>query len=141
MTIVRRQSQPSPNRPLYWHSFGVGCERKRKEKRREEKRREEEERGGKQEREGRGRQEEKTRTKQEFKLWFWTLRRSRNFGCALRNCGKLFHENQLQRMDLVAWEPNMDSEIIINITRTIYVTFAAFAVDTSFGASAIAWYQ
>ena len=85
----------------------------------------------------RGREEETMKTKKEFKIWFWTLKRSRNFGCALRNCGKLFHENQLQRIDLVAWEPNMDFDIIINITRTIYVTFA---MDTSFGASAITWY-
>ena len=42
-------------------------------------------------------------------------------------------------MDLVAWEPNtcMNSEIVITITRTIYVTFA---MDTSFDASVIAWY-
>ena len=39
-------------------------------------------------------------------------------------------------MDLVAWEPNMDSENTINITRTIYVTFA---MDTSFDASAITY--
>ena len=114
--------------------------RKRKEKRRkEEERGEEGEREeGKRRGEGGRRRRGERRTEKEFKMWFCTLKRSRNFGCALRNCGKLFHDNYLQRMDLVAWEPNMDSENIISITRTIYVTFA---MDTSFDASAITWYQ
>ena len=78
-----------------WHFFGVGWEGKRKEKRRkeEERRRKEGERGGKEKRGGRGREEEKRRTEKEFKMWFCTPKRSRNFGCALRNCGKLFHDN------------------------------------------------
>ena len=39
-------------------------------------------------------------------------------------------------MNSVAWEPNMDSESTINITRTFYLTFA---MNASFDASAVTY--